>query len=234
MTSISVFFSCYNDVKTIGTLVVNAKRVLKKLTTDFEIIVIDDGSVDNSRQVLLQLSRGIKELKLVFHDINRGYGAVLQTGFKTVSKDLVFYTDGDGQYDVAELDILFRLMTDDISFVQGIKLDRQDYSYRVTIGNLYAFVMRWLFMLDTWDVDCDFRLMRKWVVKKVHLTCNSGAVCVELVKKAQSAGAKFRHVGIHHFARVYGKSQFFKTKRILQTVGEIILLWFTLVLFSNS
>ncbi|MDO8488355.1 MAG: glycosyltransferase family 2 protein [bacterium] len=230
MTSISVFFPCYNDAKTIAKLIATARKQLKKITRKWEIIVIDDGSTDDSRKVLTKLSKKNKDLKVVFHPKNRGYGGVLQTGFKTSKNDLVFYTDGDGQYDVGELPILFHLMSADISFVNGIKMSRQDYSYRVIIGNLYAFTMRWMFLLKVHDVDCDFRLIRKSIVKQVHLTCNSGAVCVELVKKAQLAGAKFRHVGVHHYERGHGHSQFFRLDRIVHTAAELVVLWINIML----
>src|SRR5260221_3725107 len=104
--SLSIFFPCYNDEKSIGKLVTDATHVAQKLTDDFEIIVIDDGSTDKSREVLSDLAKENKNLKLIFHEKNIGYGGALQSGFKAASKDLVFYTDGDGQYDVKELPIL--------------------------------------------------------------------------------------------------------------------------------
>jgi len=225
MQSLTIFFPCYNDSKTIGDLVKKAEKVAKKLTKDFEIIVIDDGSSDNSRQVLLKAAKRNKNLKLIFHERNRGYGGALQSGFKAASKDVVFYTDGDGQYDVQELEILWLLLTDDVDFVNGIKMDRQDYSYRVVLGNLYAFVTRWMFLLKMYDVDCDFRLIRTKILRKVNLWCRSGAVCVDLVKKAQLNKAKFRHVGVHHYERRHGRSQFFRPRRLWDTGVELIRLW---------
>ncbi len=223
--SISVFFPCYNDKHTIAGLVETAFATLKKLTRDYEVIVVDDGSTDGSRKLLQKLKRKYKKLKLVFHPRNLGYGQALQSGFGAATKKLIFYTDGDGQYDPRELAILTKLMTDDVSFVQGVKMDRQDYSYRIVIGNLYEFVARWLFLLPTYDVDCDFRLIRSSIVDKLDLHCCSGAVCVELVKKAELVGAKFRHVEIHHYARGYGRSQFFRLDRIWQTAAELLPLW---------
>ncbi len=228
--SISIFFPCYNDAGTIGELVKTAFQVLKKISADFEVIVIDDGSTDNSREILKKLTRYNRRLKLVFHDQNKGYGGALQSGFALASKDLIFYTDGDAQYDVKELPILLSLMRDDVDVVNGIKMERQDYRYRVILGNAYAMAMRWFFLLPIWDVDCDFRLIRKKTLEKIRLRCNSGAICVELVKKLQSAGARFRQVSVYHYNRTYGQSQFFRPMRILKTFIELANLWCRLLL----
>src|SRR3972149_7410452 len=101
--SISAFFPCYNDAGTIASMVELTTSTLKRITDDFEVIVIDDGSSDNSREILKELSLINPYLKLVFHEKNRGYGGALQSGFEKASKDLIFYTDGDAQYDVSEL-----------------------------------------------------------------------------------------------------------------------------------
>lgn len=231
--SITAFFPCYNDKNTIGVLITDVEKILKRIAHDYEIIIIDDGSTDGSREVLKKRASRNKKVKLVFHEKNRGYGGALKSGFEAASKELVFYTDGDGQYDVKELEILNLMMSDDVSFVQGIKMDRQDYAYRVVMGNFYAFAMRWLFFLRTYDVDCDFRLIRKSVVRKINLSCVSGAVCVELVKKAQNVKAKFRHVGIHHYPRKYGQSQFFRLDRLMKTAYEISILWFRLMILRR-
>lgn len=228
--SISVFFPCYNDSKSIGKLIEDASAVLESLKADHEIIVIDDGSKDNSRTLLKRLAKKYPNLKLIFHEKNMGYGGVLKTGFKNCTKELIFYTDGDGQYDVKELPILLHLMTGDVNFINGIKMTRQDYTYRVIIGNLYSFVIRWLFLLPTHDVDCDFRLIRSDLVKKLNLKNNSGSICVELVKKSQRKGAKFRQVSIHHYERKYGQSQFFIPRHLITTFGEICFLWFNLMI----
>jgi len=235
-TSLSIFFPCYNDSRTIGGLVRKANAVARKITSDYEIIVIDDGSKDKSRKLLKKLKKRFRKLKIIFHDKNRGYGGVLQTGLKNASKDLIFYTDGDGQYDVGELPILVSLMSDDVNFVNGIKMDRRDYAYRVVVGNFYALVMRWAFALPIVDVDCDFRLIRKALVKKFvnKLNSTSGSICVELVKRAQKSGGRFRQVSVHHFERRYGNSQFFKPIRLLKTFSELIPLWYRLMLVAKT
>ena len=233
MASISVFFPCYNDEKTIAKLVKNVFLILPSLSKDYEVIVIDDASKDKSVDILKKLQKKYPKLKLVFHKINQGYGGTLRSGFEKSRKELIFYTDGDGQYNVNELPILLNLMTYDTDFVNGIKMVRRDPTYRIFFGNLYSFIARWLFCLPTYDVDCDFRLIRKKIIDKIHLTSNSGAICVELVKKCHLIGARFRQVSVHHYQRRYGNSQFFRISRILSTFKELLALWFELVLLKK-
>ncbi len=231
--SISVFFPCYNDEKSIQKLVENSLITLKKVTKDYEIIVVDDGSTDKSRNVLKKLAKNHKKLKLVFHEHNKGYGGALKSGFRTASKELVFYTDGDGQYDIKELPILLNLMTEDVNFVNGIKMSRKDPTYRIIIGNFYSLIARWLFWLPIYDVDCDFRLIRKEIIEKLSLQSSSGSICVELVKKAQRSGAKFRQLSVHHYERSYGNSQFFRISRLLSTFRELWMLWVRLMIIGK-
>lgn len=232
--SLSIFFPCYNDGKSIGKLVRQADLTAKDLTNNYEIIVIDDGSTDNSRKVLLNLKKRVKKIKLIFHEKNKGYGGVLKTGFETAKKEWIFYTDGDGQYDTRELKILWNLMKGDINFVNGIKIARNDYSYRVVLGNMYALIARWMFYLPVYDVDCDFRLIKKKLSDKIDLKCTSGAVCVELVKKAQITGAKIRQVSVHHYPRKYGQSQFFRPRRLGHTAIELVGLWWDLIIKNGK
>jgi glycosyltransferase involved in cell wall biosynthesis len=227
--SISAFFPCYNDSNTIGDLVVEAERQLQQITDDYEVIVVNDGSTDGSADVLSGLAARMPRLRVVTHERNRGYGAALRSGFAAATKDLVFYTDGDGQYDVRELPVLLMLMTDDTDFVNGIKMTRQDPAYRVHAGNAHQFVMRWSFWLPIRDVDCDFRLIRRRILADIELRSNSGSICVELVKHAERAGAGFREVSVHHYARKWGQSQFFRPWRIVQTYLHIVQIWFDLM-----
>ncbi len=230
---ISVFFPCYNDEKSIAVLVEDTFSILPTLTDRYEVIVIDDGSTDTSRTVLKQLKEKYDKLRLIFHRKNKGYGGALRSGFKAAKYEFVFYTDGDGQYDVKELPILVSLMSSDIDFVNGIKLARNDPTYRIVIGNIYAFVARWLFWLPIVDVDCDFRLIRKRTLKKITLTSNSGSICIELVKRSQRAGARFRQVSVHHYERRFGHSQFFRPKYILRTCKELTSLWVDLMFLKR-
>jgi glycosyltransferase involved in cell wall biosynthesis len=228
-SSISVFFPCYNDKGTIGKLVTQSLNLLKDITNDYEVIVIDDGSTDGSRELLNNLQNEHSKLKLVFHEKNRGYGGALQSGFRTASKELVFYTDGDAQYDINEFQLLVPLMTKDIDIVNGIKIGRGDPLHRIVIGNIYNFVIRNLFNLYVFDVDCDFRLIRRSMLERINFMSSSGAICTELVKKLDMQGARFREVSVHHYPRTYGQSQFFNLRRVFNTGIELIRLWFQVV-----
>jgi glycosyltransferase involved in cell wall biosynthesis len=227
---LTVFFPCYNDAKSIGDLVSHADRQLRDWIDDYEIIVVNDGSTDDSAAVLAGLSTTFSRLRVVTHERNRGYGGALMSGFTHATKDCVFYTDGDGQYDMVDLAAVVVLLTEDTDFVNGMKMRRQDPAHRVFFGNAHQFMMRWLFWLPVSDVDCDFRLIRRRVLQDVDLTRSSGSICVELVKKAQRAGARFREVSVHHRERRFGRSQFFTVRRITATYADLVKMWVDLML----
>lgn len=231
--SLSIFFPCYNDSESIGKLVENAFATIKKYANKFEVIVVDDASKDSSKKNLQRLAQKYKRLRLIFHQKNLGYGGTLRSGLRAARNELIFYTDGDGQYDIKELPILLSLMTKDIDFVNGIKMSRHDPTYRIVLGNLYSFFARWLFWLPIYDVDCDFRLIRKSLLDRLDLNCNSGAICLELVKKSQRAGAKFRQVSVHHLERKFGVSQFFRADRLFNTLLEVTILWVDLMVLDK-
>ena len=232
--SISAFFPCYNDAGSIALVVQDACETIKKITDNFEIIVVDDASKDESPKILRRLKRTIPNLKLIFHSSNKGYGGALKSGFKNSTKELIFYTDGDGQYDTKEIGRLLGKLTDQIDIVQGFKVKRLDPWYRTLIGKLYHHTSKALFGLKVKDVDCDFRLIRKRAIDTILLEYNSGVICVELVKKLQMKGFKFAQAGVNHFPRLSGHSQFFNYQRILKTLFELGQLWWKLVVLKQN
>jgi len=230
MPGLSVFFPAYNDAGTIASLVITAVRVAGTLTPDFEVIVINDGSQDDTPRILDELARVYPDrVRIVHHAKNRGYGGALRSGFATASKDLVFYTDGDAQYDPAEMTVLWETMTDEVDWVNGWKISRSDPIHRIIIGRIYHHMVKLLFGLKVRDVDCDFRLMRRRIFDVVHLEKNSGVICLEMMKKFQDAGFRVAETPVHHFHRAYGKSQFFNFPRIVRTAVDVMKLWWVLV-----
>jgi len=227
--SLSIFFPAYNDAGTIASLALVAHMTARDLTDDYEVIVVDDGSPDHTGALLDEMSRSFPWLRVVHHGTNRGYGGALRTGFQTASKELVFYTDGDAQYDPRELVRLYEAFSDEVDFVNGIKIERNDPFHRKVIGRMYHTFVKTMFGLHLRDVDCDFRLMRRSVFEKVHLTRSSGVICVELMKKVQDHGFRLAQVPVHHFHRTYGKSQFFNFPRVARTLADLTRLWWELV-----
>jgi len=223
--SISVFFPVFNDQGTIAGLVKDALSVLPSFTDDYEVILINDGSTDQSGALADELARTSAHVKVVHHAINQGYGGALRTGFQHATRDLVFYTDGDGQYDVLELALLIPLMTDGVDVVNGYKIKRKDNYYRRVSGAIYNSLARYLFRLPIRDVDCDFRLIRRTAMQRILLRKSSGAICVELVRKLNIAGCVFREVPVHHYSRPHGKSQFFTPRRVARTIFDFCGIW---------
>lgn len=227
--SISAFFPAYNDAGTIPSMVISAVMVLRELTDDYEVIVVNDGSVDYTPEILDELARRYDRVRIIHHPQNRGYGGALRTGFASATREWIFYTDGDAQYDPREMKNLVAALRPGVDVVNGYKIARNDPLHRIIIGRLYHHVVRLAFGFKLRDVDCDFRLIRRSVFDKVQLESNSGTICLEMVKKLQDAGFVFAEVPVHHFHRAYGKSQFFNWRRLLRTARDLIKLWFKLV-----
>jgi glycosyltransferase involved in cell wall biosynthesis len=230
LSSISAFFPAYNDGGTIASMVIGVISVLRGLTEDYEVIVVNDGSHDYTAEILDELARVYEpRLRVIHHENNRGYGGALKTGFTAATKDWVFYTDGDAQYDPRELVNLVEGWRPGVDIVNGFKIARNDPWYRVVVGRFYHHFVRLLFGFQLKDVDCDFRLIRRSVFERVRLKSTSGTICLEMVKKFQDLGLVFAEVPVHHFHRAYGHSQFFNFRRLAQTGIQLARLWVDLV-----
>lgn len=227
---ISVFFPAYNDAPSLPGLLATTFRTLEQCASLYEVIVVNDGSRDNTGEVLEELRRQYGErLRIVTHPVNRGYGGALRSGFAAARFPLVFYTDGDGQYDPGELPKLLALMPPAIGLVNGYKLERQDPWPRIVIGNIYNRFARFLFRIRIRDIDCDFRLIRRELLEGLELASTSGTICVELVRKIEISGCGVAEVGVHHYPRLHGRSQFFRWRSLFQTFRQLLRLYWTLV-----
>jgi glycosyltransferase involved in cell wall biosynthesis len=231
--SVSAFFPCYNDEATIARMVELAGKTLDQCGVDGEIIVINDGSTDGSAAVLASLSGVEPRLRVVTHSSNRGYGGALLSGFAAATRDWVFYTDGDAQFDPTELANLVAAASDDVDVVQGYKLRRADNVARRVIGRIYHRFVSVAFRLEIRDTDCDFRLIRRSMLEQITIVHSTGVICVELVRKLQDSGARFVEVPVHHYAREHGQSQFFRFTRVASTLTDLVGLWFREVLLHR-
>ncbi|MEX1106740.1 MAG: glycosyltransferase family 2 protein [Ilumatobacteraceae bacterium] len=231
--SVSAMFPCYNDEATIGGLVDDVYRALVPLVADLEVIVVNDGSADGSRTVLDALAETRPWLRPIHHDVNRGYGGALITGFTAARFDWIFYTDGDAQYDASEAALLVPLATDEIDIVQGYKIGRGDPWYRKVIGRSYHHVVKLLFRLPVRDTDCDFRMFRRHLVTDRPLTATSGVICVEMMRSFHEQRARFVEVPVHHYARPSGRSQFFRVPAIARSARQLLSLWWRIMVRSG-
>jgi len=233
LKSITAFFPAFNDGGTISSMVIAALITLPKVTDDYEVIVINDGSKDYTSEMLEELARIYPQVRIIHHPINRGYGGALRTGFAEARKEWIFYTDGDAQYNPLELVNLVQAARPDTDVVNGYKISRSDPLHRIIIGRLYHHTVRILFGFRLRDVDCDYRLIKREIFDKVSLKSTSGTICLEMVKKFQDAGCKFEEVPVHHYHRAYGKSQFFNFRRLFRTANQLFLLWWELVVIKR-
>ncbi len=232
---VSVFFPAYNDAPSLPGLLKKAFQTLESVASDYEVIVVNDGSGDETGAVLAELQEHYGErLRVVTHGQNRGYGGALRSGFEAASKELVFYTDGDGQYDPGELRELVELLRPGVGLVNGYKLRRHDPWHRVAIGKIYNQVARVLFGIRIRDIDCDFRLIRRELVEDLRLESTSGTICLELVKKIELSGCGVAEVGVHHYPRLHGSSQFFRWRSLLETLRQFTGLYWRLVVVEGT
>jgi glycosyltransferase involved in cell wall biosynthesis len=241
---ISAFFPCFNDAGTIASMVLEALVVLRGLVPEYEVIVVENGSTDYAWDVLDELERlygseGVDpadrgRVRVLRFAEALDYGGALRAGFAACRYELIFYTDGDGQYDVRELRALYEALRREeaagrrVDVVMGNKITRRDPLHRRLISWAYHHLMAFVFQFKVRDVDCDFRLIKRHVFDEVILTQNSGAIALELMTKVQLAGFRTVEVPVEHYHRAYGVSQFFRPGRLIQVVISLAKLWWWL------
>lgn len=229
ISSLSAVFPAYNDAGTIPSMILTAVIAMRQVTDDYEVIVTNDGSSDHTALVLDEMAKNRPELRVIHQPLNKGYGATLRTGFAAATKEWIFYTDGDAQYNPLELVSLVNGLEHGIDVVNGYKISRNDPLERKIIGKIYHHFVKILFGFKLKDVDCDFRLIRRSIFDQIKLESESGSICLEMVKKFQDAGYRFAEVPVSHYHRQYGKSQFFNWRRLWRTAKKLLQLWWELV-----
>ncbi|MCX5726257.1 MAG: glycosyltransferase family 2 protein [Candidatus Saganbacteria bacterium] len=223
-SNISIFFPAFNEESSIEKTVSKALGVAPSLFSGFEIIIVDDGSRDKTGEIIGLLSRHNKNVRAVHHSINKGYGAALKSGFAASSKELIFYTDGDGQFDISEIRNLLPYLKE-ADLVIGYRIKRSDPWYRLLFAKMYGFAIGLLFNLWVKDVDCAFKLIRKKVLSSIDLKSDGAFISAELLIRAKKKGFKIKQVGVHHYPRLGGKPTGAKISVILKAFYELFKLW---------
>ncbi len=200
---LSVFFPAYNEEGNISDTLKKALSALPDMAENFEIIVVNDGSQDKTADIVKEISAKHDTVKLVSHPKNRGYGAALRTGFSESKYKNVFFTDGDGQFDIRELKEFLPLVPE-CDIVAGYRIKRNDPFYRIVNAKAYNLLVRLLFGLNVRDIDCAFKVISKKVLDSVTLKSESQFVSAEFLIKAKKKGFTIKQKGAHHFPREVG------------------------------
>jgi len=221
VASLSVFFPAFNEQDIIAKTVEHATRAVSSFVDDYEVIVVDDGSSDRTAAVVEDLARRDPHVRLVRHEVNRGYGAALRTGFASAQKELVFFSDADGQFDLQELSGLLSMLKR-APIVLGYRIRRSDPMYRLYIAKVYNIVVRLVFGLRVRDIDCAFKLFRRDVLQGVELESDGAFISSELLIKLKRRDIPMVERGVHHYPRTTGISKGATPKVILRTIRDVI------------
>jgi len=227
--SISVFLPALNEQENIKDCVLAVKKYLKTRFKNFEIIVVSNGSTDDTDKIVKKLAESDKRIILV-NDKKRGYGLALRSGFSRASNDLIFYTDGDNQFKIDEIDKLIPLLkTYDI--ISGYRIKRQDPFMRIVVANTYNLLINILFQLTIRDIDCSFKIFKKSVFKNMKLKSKTGLIDAEVIIKAKKRGFSVGQIGVTHYPRIKGQTIYanelaiVKPEVVMDILKEIKTLW---------
>jgi glycosyltransferase involved in cell wall biosynthesis len=222
--SLSVFFPAYNEQDNIIKLTETTLDLLYEIAGEYEVIIVNDGSSDNTGEISDELARRHPRVRVIHHERNLGYGAALKTGFTSAKNDYIFYTDGDNQFDVRELKRFVALIgLSDL--VIGFRIRKRYTLYRNIVSFTYNLVLQLLFYLQYRDVDCAFKLVPKSLIEQISIESVRFFVDAELLLKAQTLGYSVTEIGVNHYHRETGLTTV-KPKVILSTIKEMI--WFYL------
>lgn len=224
-TSISVFFPCHNEEENVEQVIDNALEHLPAVADDFEVLIVNDGSADDTAVRARAIAENDSRVRVVSHPTNLGYGRALRTGFESATGDLIFCADGDGQFSLADLPQVVNAL-DDHGFVLGYRINRADPFYRRLNAWLWGLSVRVLLGFRVRDLDCGFKLYRREAVPVEDFISGRGAaISAELIARALRGGFSFTQVGVTHYPRQAGVQSGNSPKVILNSFLDIIQLW---------
>jgi len=224
MKSLSVFFPAHNEVDNIAKLVEDTDRALRDRVEDYEIVVVNDGSNDGTRELLDQTVERFPNLCPVHHEQNTGYGGAVKTGFAESKKELVFFSDGDGQFDISEIG-MFLDDIDDYDGILGYRINRQDPAHRKAFAKCWGLLIRILFGIKVRDLDCAFKMFHREKLDGITLDAEGAMITVELMAKLKRKGFRFKEIGVHHYPRTAGEQSGGSPKVVLKAFRELFKLY---------
>jgi glycosyltransferase involved in cell wall biosynthesis len=224
VTSIAVAMPAYNEAENIDAMVEDVIQVMDTLADDYEVIVVDDGSGDGTGEVVKSLAQQYPQVRLVQHEVNQGYGAAVFSGLTSASKDLVFFTDSDRQFDLREIEKLLALIGE-ADLVVGYRTPRRDPFMRKLNGWGWSALVTLLFGYTARDIDCAFKLMRRQVIEHIKdkVASRGATFSAEFLVRARRAGFRIREVPIHgHRPRVAGSPTGARPDVIIRAFKELV------------
>ncbi|HEY5601079.1 MAG TPA: glycosyltransferase family 2 protein [Patescibacteria group bacterium] len=226
---LSFFFPAYNEEANINSTVKKALEYLPVVANNFEVIVVDDGSKDNTQNLVSQIIKTNKNVRLIRHPVNKGYGGALTSGWYQSKYSWIAFNDSDGQFDIRQLDRMLKYVGE-ADLIIGFRENRKDPLIRKLNAKAWGMLNKILFGLNVKDIDCAFKLIKKDVFEKVDRLETSGAfISSELLIKAKKAGFKIVEVPVTHYPRTGGRQTGASFKVILRAFKELILMYPKLV-----
>lgn len=222
--SLSVFIPVYNEDKIIDDSMLAILEVIESIADDYEILIVNDGSTDNSKEKILKWVEKCDRVKLIEHKTNLGYGLALRDGFKNATKDLIFYTDMDIPVDLNEIRKTLPLM-EVYDLVIGYRINREDTPRRFIYSKIYNLLLRILFNVKAKDANFSFKCVKRAVIEKINLTAKSGFIDGELLAEAIRNNFSIKEIPLIYRPRKYGKSNFDGLKTAIFTAKEIVFYW---------
>lgn len=203
--SFSVVLPAWNEQDNLPDVITSIVQYFKKRRIKYEIIIVDDGSTDDTIKIVNKINKKNKFIRLARHKVNRGYGAALTTGFRASKNNFIFYTDADNQFNIKDLDKLIPFI-EKFDIVAGYRIARQDPLMRIFIAYVYNIIIRFSLGLKVRDVDCSFKVYNAKIFKKIKLTSITGLIDAEVLIKAKKRGFTIHQVGVRHFPRLKGQT----------------------------
>lgn len=230
LKSLSIFFPVFNEEANLEILVNQALRIIPTLAKKYELIIVNDGSSDQTLTIANKLQNKHKEVVVVSHDQNKGYGEVLKTGIINSRYEWIFWTDSDLQFDLAELANFVQASQDGASAIIGYRKKRSEGFRRSLNANLFKIYINLLFRLHVKDIDCAFKLIRADLLKELKLSSGSAFTSAEILYRLKKKGVKFVEIAVNHYPRLYGQATGANLKVIIKACYEALATYFNIKL----